>query len=292
VRAVPVAEPDGSVREWVGLCVDIEDRMRVQEQMRNAAEAMATARDAAVQANRAKSAFLATMSHELRTPLNAILGYAEILQEDIRPLNQPQMLEDADHIISAGSHLLTVINDVLDLSRVEAGRMTLELRTFAVSELLRDLKHIRPMAERNHNELVFDCPSQIGTMHGDSNKLRQVLVNLLSNACKFTENGRVTLRCRRESENGNDWIYFAVIDTGIGIPKAYFPSLFQEFSQLDSSLARRYGGTGLGLAISKRFTDAMGGNITVESEVGKGSTFTVRVPTELPVSAKQPYVEI
>ena len=279
-RGVPVRDAYGTVREWVGLCADIESRRRAQEQMELAAEAMEIARDAAVQANRAKSAFLANISHELRTPLNAILGYAEILQEDLRPLNREQMLGDAERIITAGSHLLGVVNDVLDISKIEAGRMNFVVRKVAISEVLHEVQStIAPLAERNRNTLTIDS-NGAGTLDTDPDKLRQILVNLLSNACKFTENGEVSLYCSRQEDDGRTWVTFEVTDTGIGIADEDLPRLFHDFSQIDASLTRRYGGTGLGLAICQRFASLMGGDILVDSEPGKGSRFTLRLPTE------------
>jgi PAS domain S-box-containing protein len=276
-RGVPVKDPDGSIREWVGLCVDIEERRRAEEQMQHAAEAMAIARDAAVQANRAKSSFLANISHELRTPLNAILGYAEILQEDLRQLEQPQMLSDVDHIYTAGTHLLNVVNDLLDISKIEAGRMTLQLSEVNLEQLLQDsCSTVRTMADRNGNRLEVYA-SCAGTIKTDTDKLRQILVNLLGNACKFTHNGEINVRCDREMSADTEMVTFAVQDTGIGIAEEDLPRLFHDFSQLDSSFTRRYGGTGLGLAISQRFARLLGGTITVTSSVGDGSTFTLRI---------------
>jgi signal transduction histidine kinase len=248
---------------------------------------MEVARDAAVQANRAKSTFLANMSHELRTPLTAILGYAEIMQEDLKQSSRPQMLADVGHILGAGNHLLTVVNDLLDISKIEAGRMGVDARPFHVPDLLRDVQHtVMPLAERNRNELQFEINEDVGIATGDPIKLRQILANLLSNACKFTENGKVLLRCWRDQNGSGDQVYFAVSDTGIGISPDDLPRLFHEFSQLDSSFTRRYSGTGLGLVLCKRFAELMGGSISVESEPGKGSTFTLRIPAEAPSGSK------
>jgi signal transduction histidine kinase len=189
------------------------------------------------------------------------------------------MLSDAQRINSAGTHLLSVVNDLLDISKIEAGRMTVELSTFEVQQVVEEVRvTVQPMADRNANTLTIETPDEPLMMHTDASKLRQVLINLLSNACKFTERGPVVLRSRQVNESGHEWIQFAVSDTGIGIAKDDMPKLFHDFSQLDASFTRRYGGTGLGLAICHRFVVLLGGGITVQSELGRGSTFTVRLP--------------
>ena len=228
-------------------------------------------------ASQHKSQFLANMSHELRTPLNAIIGVSEMLREDAEAAKQD--LEPLDRVLGAGRHLLALINDILDLSKIEAGRMELHLDTFALAPLIKDVaKTIEPMAAKNANRLVVDCPADLGTIHADQTRLRQSLLNLASNANKFTEKGTVTIAAQQHQKNGRGWITLAVTDTGIGMTPDQMGKLFQEFSQASTSTASKYGGTGLGLAISRQFCRMMGGDITVESQPGAGSTFTIRLP--------------
>jgi len=228
-------------------------------------------------ASKHKSQFLANMSHELRTPLNAIIGVSEMLREDAHALKQDT--EPLDRVLGAGRHLLALINDILDLSKIEAGRMELHLETFPLVPVIEDVaKTIEPMASKNGNRLVVDCPADIGMIHADQTRFRQSLLNLASNANKFTEKGSVTIAAHQAQENGRDWITLAVTDTGIGMTPEQMGKLFQEFSQASSSTASKYGGTGLGLVISRRFCQMMGGDITVQSEPGRGSTFTIRLP--------------
>jgi GAF domain-containing protein/CheY-like chemotaxis protein len=231
-------------------------------------------------ADRHKSEFLANMSHELRTPLNAIIGYSEMLQEDAADLDgAEQFVDDLRKINAAGKHLLELINAVLDLSKIEAGKMELYLETFDVAGLVRDIAAvIQPLATRNANRLDIACPDDIGTMHADLTKVRQALFNLLSNACKFTEKGTVALSVAREAADGQDWMRFDVSDTGIGMTPEQLARLFEAFTQADAATTRRYGGTGLGLALSRRLCRMMGGDVTAESEPGRGSTFTIRLP--------------
>jgi signal transduction histidine kinase len=229
------------------------------------------------EASQHKSQFLANMSHELRTPLNAIIGVSEMLREDAEALRQDT--EPLDRVLSAGRHLLALINDILDLSKIEAGRMELALSSFALTPLINDaVKTIEPLAARNANQVAVHCEVAIGTMHADQMRLRQALLNLLSNANKFTERGTISIDARQGQENGREWITLAVMDTGIGMTAEQMGKLFQEFSQASSSTASKYGGTGLGLVISRRFCQMMGGDITVESEPGRGSIFTIRLP--------------
>jgi GAF domain-containing protein len=226
-----------------------------------------------------KSQFLANMSHELRTPLNAIIGVSEMLREDAEAAKQD--LEPLDRVLSAGRHLLALINDILDLSKIEAGRMELQLEDFVLAPLIDGaVKTIESLAAKNGNRVAVSCDAAIGSLHADQMRLRQALLNLMSNANKFTERGTITVDARQVQENGRDWVTIAVVDTGIGMTPEQMGKLFQEFSQADASTTRKYGGTGLGLAISKRLCQMMGGDITVESEPGKGSVFTVRLPKE------------
>jgi len=228
-------------------------------------------------ASRHKSTFLANMSHELRTPLNAIIGYSEMLQEEAEDLDADAFLPDLQRINAAGKHLLGLINDILDLSKIEAGRMDLYLETFDLRKLVDDVEAIvRPLAEKNANVLVIECADDLGAMRDDQTKVRQALFNLLSNAAKFTDHGTISLTVKREPE---DWITFAVSDSGIGMTEEQLGRLFEAFSQAETSTRRQYGGTGLGLAISRHFCRLMGGDLTVTSTYGQGSTFTVRLPT-------------
>lgn len=242
---------------------------RVQEQ-----------KEAAESANRAKSQFLANMSHELRTPLNAIIGYSEMLQEEAHDLEQEEFIPDLQKIQKAGQHLLALINDILDLSKIEAGKMELYVETFEISHMLQEVvSTVKPLVELKSNQLEIQLDDQLGSMHSDLTKVRQVLFNLLSNAAKFTEQGTIRLEATREPVDGQEYLRFRVTDTGIGMSPEQLGRLFQTFSQADASTTRKYGGTGLGLAISQKFCQMLNGDIQVESEPGKGSTFTVSLAT-------------
>jgi signal transduction histidine kinase len=251
--------------------------MAVNEQLR-------VARDQANEASRAKSTFLANMSHELRTPLNAVIGYTELLIDLAEASDQNKMLPHLDKIRVAGRHLVNLISDILDLSKIEAGKMELHPETFDVAMLVREVwATVQPLAEKNLNSMQLNCPNDIGKMFADITRVRQVLFNLLSNACKFTERGEVTLEVRRETDTIQqaDWIIFKVTDSGIGMTGEQLTKLFNDFTQADSSTTRKYGGTGLGLAISQRFCRMMGGDIEVKSDFGKGSTFIARLPAHV-----------
>ena len=242
------------------------------------------ARHDAEAANAAKSQFLASMSHELRTPLNAIIGYSEMLQEEAHDRGQDELIPDLGKIHVAGKHLLTLINDVLDLSKIEAGKMEFQPETFDVREAIEAVAAtMRPLVEKNRNRLDVRIAADAGFLHADLTRTRQVLLNLLSNACKFTDGGTITLDVRRDAAAAGAWLLFRVSDTGIGITPEQLTRLFQAFTQAEASTASRYGGTGLGLAISRKFCQLMGGDISVESAKGKGSAFTVRLPVLLPV---------
>jgi signal transduction histidine kinase/CheY-like chemotaxis protein len=228
-------------------------------------------------ASRHKSEFLANMSHELRTPLNAIIGIAEMLREDAEDAGQDDLVEPLGRIHRAGGHLLQLINEILDLSKIEAGKLELHLEEIELAALIREVAATaEPLAARNGNRLIVECPKGIGSIRSDTTRLRQIVLNLLSNACKFTEQGQVRLSLGVDP----DGLTITVADTGIGMSAEQIGRLFQEFSQADSSTTRRYGGTGLGLAISRKLARLMGGDITIESAPGVGTTFTVRLPVE------------
>jgi signal transduction histidine kinase/CheY-like chemotaxis protein len=244
---------------------------------------VAAARDEAMQATQAKSQFLASMSHELRTPLNAIIGYSEMLHEEAADLGQEAFLPDLEKIQGAGRHLLGLINNILDLSKIEAGKMDVLIENFEVTALLAEVQSvIQPLIAKNANRLEVDCSPDLGVMRSDQTKLRQNLFNLLSNAAKFTKQGTITLAARRRIRDERDWLEFKVSDTGIGMTEAQLGKLFQAFAQAEASTSRDYGGTGLGLAITRQFCKMLGGDVAVESAPGAGSTFTIMVPAARP----------
>ncbi|MBI1876816.1 MAG: HAMP domain-containing protein [Chloroflexi bacterium] len=286
----PVYDQNGEINGLIGVSTDITERKRVEAELQKAKEA-------AEAANRAKSQFLANMSHELRTPLNAIIGYSEMLREEAEELGYGDFIPDLQKISTAGKHLLALIREILDLSKIEAGKMSLYLETFDIASLVEDvIITVQPLIEENGNSLVVHCSSDLGVMRSDLTKVRQMLMNLLSNAAKFTEQGTITLTVERQGDTvtGGDsdkrianhrvtvsprhQVIFRVSDTGIGMTPVQMQHLFQPFSQADASTTRRYGGTGLGLAISHRFCQLLGGDITVESEPGQGSAFTICLP--------------
>ena len=285
VHAVPILDEHGAVREWVGTHTDVTERKQAEA-------AVEAARDVAEEANRAKSTFLANMSHELRTPLSAIIGYSEMLQEEIADGGDLSGLAgDMGKIEANARHLLSLINDVLDLSKVESGKMEVYAETFDAAVMVRDVAStVQSLVEKKGNTLRLQVAPNLGAMHSDVTKIRQVLLNLLSNAAKFAEGSSITLAAEREAgPDGNDgggreqdWFTFRVSDTGIGMTGEQLAKLFQRFQQADASTTRKFGGTGLGLSITKAFSTMLGGDVTVESAPGQGSTFTVRLPAVLP----------
>ena len=285
-NARPLRDASGHSSSAVVVFRDITEQKRVEG-------ALVRARDAAEAASRAKSAFLANMSHELRTPLNAIIGYSELLEETAGDNGHDDYVTDLRKVQSAGRHLLSLINDVLDLSKIEAGRMEISVEEFDVAEALEELLGtLRPLAEDRQNVLSLQIDPGIGAMRSDLTKVKQVLFNLLSNANKFTENGTVVVGARRESQAGISWVEFTVQDTGIGIAPAVAEHLFQDFRQADASTTRKYGGTGLGLAICRRFCQMLEGSISLASTPGEGSTFTVRLPAEARLGTKASNVSV
>ena len=275
LSAAPLLEPSGVVREWVGTHTDITARKDEQIEL-------AAARDAADAANRAKSMFLANMSHELRTPLSAVIGYSEMLEEELADLGGAEVLSDLGKIQSNARHLLGLINDVLDLSKIEANRMDVVLDTFDVHTLIADVAAtVEGLVRQKNNRFSWlEDVSDLGGMRTDAVKLRQCLVNLLSNAGKFTTDGEVTLAVRREARGGGAWLVFTVADTGIGMTPDQVERLFTRFTQADETTTRRFGGSGLGLAISRAFARLLGGDIAVTSEPGSGSVFTLALPAD------------
>ncbi|MDP9139116.1 MAG: response regulator [Pseudomonadota bacterium] len=278
-RALPITDESGRIVRWFGTNTDITAQRETEA-------ALAAAKHEAEEANRAKSQFIANMSHELRTPLSAVIGYSEVLQEEIEDLGEKSLLEDARKIEANARHLLGLINDVLDLSKIEAERMELYAETFSAADMLRDVAStVEALVAKKGNELVIDLRDDLGTMHTDQTKLRQCLINFLSNAAKFTENGKVTLTASRSQRDGRDWFAVTVMDTGIGMTPEQLQKLFERFSQADASTTRRYGGSGLGLAITRAFARMLGGEVEVASVYGKGTAFTINLPAELDEAA-------
>ena len=260
---------------YIGMIRDITDRLQMETEINEAREQAETA-------NAAKSAFLANMSHELRTPMNAIIGYSEMLAEDAEDDGLDDMVDDLGKITSAGKHLLSLINDILDLSKVEAGKMELFLETFDFKTVAQEVASTaKTLVEKNNNEFVVEIGEGLGEVHNDLTKTRQMLLNLISNAAKFTNGGTITLFGEKFKKGKEDWLRMAVRDTGIGIPADKIEKIFQEFSQADDSTTRDFGGTGLGLSLTRRFAEMMGGDIHVESIIGEGSSFIIELPLKV-----------
>jgi signal transduction histidine kinase/DNA-binding response OmpR family regulator len=266
---------------------ELEERVatrtaELQRSLADLAQAMKSAEEArheAEAASRTKSTFLASMSHELRTPMNAIIGYSEMLMEEAEDNGDQSALGDLKKIHSSGRHLLALINDILDLSKIEAGKMDIFVECFDIGRMISDVvATIEPLVQKNHNTLYIEAPDNLGSIQSDLTKVRQGLFNLLSNACKFTREGTITLRVSRQKSGDGEWALFQVSDTGIGITPEQVGRLFEAFSQADNSTTRLYGGTGLGLNITRKFCQLLGGDVSVESEPGKGSTFTIKLP--------------
>ncbi|MHB8146109.1 MAG: PAS domain-containing hybrid sensor histidine kinase/response regulator [Vulcanimicrobiaceae bacterium] len=267
-RASALCDAEGGMIGAIEIIHDLTERQRFENEL-------TIAKGAAEEANTAKSAFLANMSHELRTPLNAIIGYSEMLAEELEEMGEASMVDDSKKIRSAGKHLLGLINDVLDISKIEAGKMTLSIEKIEIPAMVSDVvSTILPLTRKNANTLTVDCPTDIPPIHADLMKVRQSLLNLLSNACKFSKGGSIHLSVATDG----DWLDFAVEDNGIGMTPEQLGRLFQAFSQADASITRQFGGTGLGLAITRKFCRMMGGDVFVESSPGKGSIFTIRLP--------------
>ncbi|GIW01684.1 histidine kinase N-terminal 7TM domain-containing protein [Roseiflexus sp.] len=294
----PLRDRNGRLRGRLIVWHDITRLKQIEEVLRQRndeltalQQTLMVARDQAEAAHRAKSAFLAHMSHEVRTPLSAILGYTDLIRLDLTRRGQSVYQEELEAIHASAQHLLTMINNILDLSKIDAGRMPLYIELFSIEALVHNVTQTaRPLAARNGNSLTVIRAPDADLMTSDKTKIRQVLLNLLSNAAKFTENGAISLRIWRELslspamkaiDDGADWIVCEIADTGIGIAPEHLPLLFQDFSRIEDADHRRYGGTGLGLAISRQFCRLMGGDITVASAPGKGTTFTVRLPATI-----------
>jgi signal transduction histidine kinase len=264
----------------VAIRTDITELKQTEIELSKAIAEAQKARAIAEEANSAKSAFLANMSHELRTPMNAIIGYSEMLLEEVQASQQDTFVSDLLKIHSSAIHLLSLINEILDLSKIEAGKMELFLEEIHLPSVINEVTNtVQQIVDKNGNKLTIQCPDTLPMINTDSIKLRQILLNLLSNAGKFTHEGEITFTVTEEKTPEVGWIVFKVSDTGIGMSKEQVDKIFDAFTQADNSTTRKYGGTGLGLTITKRFCEMMGGTISIDSEPGIGSVFAVRLPS-------------
>ncbi|KQT69047.1 MULTISPECIES: response regulator [unclassified Aureimonas] len=281
-QAVPIRSAEGAILRWFGTNTDVTKQRALEEEF-------LAAKELAENANRAKSQFIANMSHELRTPLSAVIGYAEMLEEEVEDLGQTHLLPDLKKIEGNARHLLSLINDVLDLSKIEAERMDLFAETFELAGVLDDVAStVGSLIAKKHNTLVVEHDGTLGAMHSDQTKIRQCLLNLLSNASKFTENGTIRLVAERSFDGQRDWIMLAVTDSGIGMTPDQVERLFERFAQADETTTRKFGGTGLGLAITRAFCRLLGGDIGVASVEGEGTTFTIRIPAVVEEGQDEP----
>lgn len=261
---------------------EIMEHKKTESTLKQHQHDLRLARDEAYAASQTKSVFLANMSHELRTPLNAIIGYADLLYEDAMVNADQQQLADLEKIITSGRHLLSIIDNVLDLSKIESGELRADLEEASLETLVHELNlTISPIAEFNHNTFTSSCPPASQPLYTDVRKLRQCILNILDNACKFTNHGQIKLLVEEEQKNGQDWLRFSIIDTGIGIGKDQAREIFAEFTQADSSTTKHYAGAGLGLSLSKKYCELLGGHISFASEQGKGTTFVVSIPKRM-----------
>ncbi len=274
-RKIPILDAEGNPTHLLGVSEDITDRLQAEEELRSA-------KDSAESATHAKSRFLANMSHELRTPLNTILNYSGLLEEEAGERGLYDFVKDIQHIDEAGKHLLEIINNILDLSKIEAGKIDIRTEEIDVYRIVLGVVSMTGfLGSKGNNTFHYNCPQDIGTMETDTTKVRQALFNLLSNAYKFTTNGSIHLNVRRENVSGKEWILFDVADTGIGMTEEQMKGLFNDFAQVHDSAQRVFDGTGLGLSLSRRLCRAIGGDITVVSTRGNGSTFTMRIPSKI-----------
>ena len=291
-RAIPIRDSNGKVVRWFGTNTDVTEQREAEQRLRDGEEHLRRAKEEAEAANLAKSQFLANMSHELRTPLNAVIMYSELLQEEAEDRKVREFIPDLEKIRAGGKHLLALVNGVLDLSKIEAGKMELYLETFDIASMVNDVAAtLEPLVSKNANTLQTELAPDLGEMYADLTKVRQILFNLLSNASKFTEHGTLQINVRRAlDESGVSQLFFRVTDSGIGMTPEQLEKLFQPFTQADASTTRKFGGTGLGLTISRRFCEMMGGEVSVTSEPGKGSIFSVRLPARViaPISNESP----
>ena len=265
----------------------------LEELVKQRTSQLGDAKEVAENANKAKSVFLASMSHELRTPLNAIMGYSELVKEELDDDGVEGYSADLDKINWAGKHLLSLINDILDLSKIEAGKIELFLEEFSLGELVEQVvTSVKPLVDRNSNELVVDCPKDAGEMYSDQLRVRQILFNLISNAAKFTEKGTITLKITREGAADSGGAVFEVLDSGIGMSDSQLDRVFEPFRQADATTTKKYGGTGLGLTISQRFCHMMGGAIRAASEEGVGTRFEVTLPVRVQMPGTSPHLPV